>query len=175
MSTADDELTKVHVDLPNHWGTNGEALWARALGDDRYEIRNVPFYVYDLNFHDVVEARSAAPDLKPSVLRVLERSGHRTMRLFFQDGVPEGELLRRLHSLQDLHVSFERCSTRYVALDLEPEANSEAVRHRLEAWTREGVLEYETCEARVPGSFDDAPSSEPEEETPDSSSPVPSN
>lgn len=34
MSTDDDELTKVYVDLPNHWAVGGESLWARPLGDD---------------------------------------------------------------------------------------------------------------------------------------------
>jgi len=156
----DDTLTKVHVDLPNHWATGGESLWARPIGYERFAIQNVPFYAYDLNFGDIVEARAAAPDLKPSVLRVIERSGHRTIRVFFQDGVTEDERLRNLESLNELHVSFERCSERYFVLDLAPEANIDAVRDRLDEFAERGVLEYETCEARVEGSFDDVSSDE---------------
>lgn len=29
---SDERLTKVHVDLPNHWAARGESLWARDLG-----------------------------------------------------------------------------------------------------------------------------------------------
>src|SRR5689334_3280740 len=73
-------LTKVHVDLPNHWAVGGESMWARPLGGSAYEIHNVPFYAYDLSFLDVVEAIPANPTQKPSILRVIRRSGHRTLR-----------------------------------------------------------------------------------------------
>lgn len=154
----DTSLTKIHVDLPNHWAVGGESVWAQHLAGDRYRLHSVPFYAYDLNFHDVVEARAASPDLKPSVLRVVERSGHRTLRVFFNEGVPEEARIARLRSLDDLQVSFERCRERYFALDVEPEASIDAVRQRLDLWEAEGLLAYETCEARVPGSFDDVAS-----------------
>ena len=153
----DQPLTKVHVDLPNHWAVGGESMWARELGANRYRIENVPFYAYDLNFYDVVEARALAPDEKPSVLRVVERSGHTTLRVMFDDAVPEPRMLELLAALAPLAVSYERCGERYFALDLEPEASVDAVRDQLDVWEAEGTLEYETCEARVPGSFDSAP------------------
>lgn len=149
-----DNLAKVHVDLPNHWATGGESLWARDLGSGRFRIENVPFYAYDINFYDIVEARALGPDLKPSVMRVLERSGHQTIRVLFDNATSEEERIERLNSLADLHVSYERCNQRYFALDLEPDASANEVRDRLDTWTTEGVLEYETCEARQPGSFD---------------------
>src|SRR3979490_1988833 len=104
-----DDLTKVHIDLPNHWATGGESIWARDLGEARYRVENVPFYAYNLNFYDVVEAPAPGPELKPSVLRVLERSGHQTIRVNFSDAVTEGDQIDRLNSLADLHVSYERC------------------------------------------------------------------
>jgi Domain of unknown function (DUF4265) len=152
-----DDLTKVHIDLPNHWATGGESLWARDLGGDRYRVENVPFYAYDLNFYDIVEARPLGPELKPSVMRVLERSGHQTIRVVFDHAVPEEVRADRLNSLADLHVSYEGCNPRYFALDLEPEASMDAVRDRLDEWEADAILEYETCEARLPGSFDAQP------------------
>jgi hypothetical protein len=157
---SDERLTKVHIDLPNHWATGGESMWARDLGADRYRLENVPFYAYGLNFHDVVEARSAAPDLKPSVLRVTERSGHRTIRVLFHAGVSEADRIAHLSALHECHVTFERCSSRYFALDLEPDADVDDVRARLDVLEVTSVLEYETCEARVSGSFDAAPGDE---------------
>jgi hypothetical protein len=153
----DDELTKVHVDLPNHWATSGEAMWARSLGSNRFRIDNVPFYAYDLNYGDVVEAIAETPELKPSVLRVLERSGHQTVRVFFEESVDENERLGLLGSLRDLGVTYEGCSSRYFALDLEPGTSLNDVRARLDAWQAKGLADYETCESRIPGSFDDKP------------------
>lgn len=154
---SDEGMTKVHIDLPNHWAVGGESMWACDLGDDRYRLENVPFYAYGLNFHDVVEARSPAPDLKPFVLRVTERSGHHTIRVFLDEDVPEADGIAHLRALNECHVTFEQCSARYFALDLEPEADVDDVRARLDALERAKVLAYETCEARVRGSFDAAP------------------
>jgi hypothetical protein len=154
MALIRDDLTKVHVDLPNHWATGGEAIWATLLGGNRYRIENAPFYAYNLNYGDVVEAVASAPDRKPSVMRVVERSGHRTLRVFFGESVDETTRLARLKSLAELQVTFERCNARYFALDLEPHADLHAVRDRLDSWEAEGIAEYESCEARAPGSFD---------------------
>jgi hypothetical protein len=153
----EDELTKVHVDLPNHWATSGEAMWARSLGSHRFRIDNVPFYAYGLNYGDIVEAIPEAPDLKPSVLRVLERSGHQTLRVFFEEAVEESERLRLLDSLKELGVTYERCSPRYFALDLEPGSSLDRVRRDLDEWQARGLGDYETCEPRQPDSFDDRP------------------
>lgn len=76
---------------------------------------------------------------------------------FVAESATEESLLAYLRSLADLNVGFERAMGRYVALDLEPGADIDAVRDRLDAAVADGVLEYETCEARVAGSFDDAP------------------
>jgi hypothetical protein len=149
-------LAKVHIDLPNHWATNGESLWARQLGFDRYQLENVPFYSYDLNYGDVVEAVASAPDVKPSVRRALERSGHQTIRVFFEEGLEKARSEELLDPLRSLGVTYERATARYVALDLEPGADLVAIRDVLDGWGKEGFAEYETCEARVLGSFDDA-------------------
>jgi hypothetical protein len=158
----DERLTKVHIDLPNHWATGGESMWAVDLGDDLYEIRNVPFYAYNLNFGDVVFATADSPDLKPEVRRVVRRSGNRTMRLFFARDKAEGSALELLASLKPLAVSFEGATDRYFALDLELTADVDAIRALLDEWVSQGLAEYETCEERAPGSFDALP--EPSED-----------
>jgi hypothetical protein len=151
----EEKLTKVHIDLPHHWGTGGEAMWAVDLGADLYELRNTPFYAYDLNFGDVVRATADSPDLKPEVRSVVRRSGHNTIRVFFEKGGSREARLQLLASLKPLSVSFEIATEHFVALDLEPEANVTRVREELDRWHAEGLAAYETCEARVPGSFDD--------------------
>jgi hypothetical protein len=147
-------LTKVHVDLPQHWATGGESLWARALGDDLYEIDNIPFYAYGINFQDVVRANVHHPDQKPRVEKIVHTSGHRTLRFFFGKEVPVDVQQETLDALRRLGLSFERADERYVAVDVPPNVDYEAVCSELAGLERAGRLKYETCEMRVPGRFD---------------------
>ncbi len=71
---SEDDLTKIHVDLPNNEDVGGESLWAEELGNNLYRLRNVPFNAYGLNFHDVVYAKSESDELKPSILKVHQYS-----------------------------------------------------------------------------------------------------
>jgi hypothetical protein len=132
-------------------------MWAVELGDDLYELRNSPFHAYDLNFGDVVYATADSPDLKPEVRRVVRRSGNQTLRVLFAKGQSEEAMLSLVQSLKAHGVSFEGGNKRYFALDLQPEADIRKVREILDEWEARGLAHYETCEARVPGSFDDAP------------------
>jgi hypothetical protein len=151
-SAEDEDLTKVFVDLPGHWFTDGESLWAKHLGADLYEIRNVPFAAYGINHHDVVRAVSTTPDLKPEVREVVSQSGHRTLRIIFST-LPKDEQTPYLDSVELLGVDLERANTKLVAVDIPPTADYQAVCDRLHALEKTGVLAYETCEERVPGRF----------------------
>ena len=163
--SADEKLVKVRVELPNHWAAGAESMWAVDLGGDLYELRNAPFHAYDLNFGDVVYATADSPDFKPEIRRVVRRSGNRTLRVVFMEGHTEDMMLSLLRSLRPLDVSFERSTERYFALDLEPKENIGKVREILDEWQSRGWVEYETCEARVPGSFDAAPRESESENT----------
>jgi hypothetical protein len=156
MSAA-SELVKVFVDLPNHWDTNGESMWARALGDDRYELQNSPFSAYDLNYLDIVVATSADPTKKPQIHRVERRSGHKTLRFVFKTEIDRKARDRMLAELNSIGVTYEGSNYRLFSLDIPPGQSYQAVCDKLWEWEQSGVLEYETCEARVPGSFDGAP------------------
>jgi hypothetical protein len=158
MSKDDDSLTKVRIGLPNHWAAGGESLWAPPLGDDLYEIRNAPFYAYGINWGDIVRAYSAEPKLEAEVREVVKRSGNRTLRVFFDEEPGEEAQEAVLLSLQVLGASWERADERYVAIDVHPEADYDAVCERISGLANQGILGYETCEARVPNSFDDTPS-----------------
>lgn len=80
------------------------------------------------------------------------------MRVRFADEVARDERLRLLATLQELNVTFEGVNAIHFALDLPPATSEDTVVARLELWLAEGWAEYETCEARVAGSFDDVPS-----------------
>src|SRR4051812_15609767 len=124
----DETLARIHVDLPNHWGTSGESLSAVPLGDDVYEVRNAPFYAYNINYGDHVVAVSLSPDALPEVQRVVKRSGHRTLRVLFLDMVPQERRMKILESLSPMHVTYEGATPKYFALDLAPDADIAQVR-----------------------------------------------
>ena len=155
--TDDAPLVKLHVPLPNHWATGGEALWARDLGGDRYQIDNVPFHIYGLNYRDIVRAVSPAPDERPRILEVLVPSGHQTIRVLFPEKTPEAERVPFLTSLKRFGATFEGRDAHYFALDVPPTGDYEGLRDHLEELVARAFLSYETCEPRVPGSFDEVP------------------
>ena len=155
----DKERTKVHINLPNHWATGGESLWVRSLGGDLYEIDNVQFYAYGINYLDVVRATEDAPHLKPSVREVIRPSGHSTIRVSF-DKLPRERQAEILEQLKPFDASYERATSSLVAIDITPAGNVWKVRELLDDLEAAGLLFYETCEARVEGSFDDLPSAE---------------
>jgi uncharacterized protein DUF4265 len=156
-------LTKVRVDLPHHPTTGGEALWAYPIGSDLYELRNVPMFAYGLNYRDIVLATSDSPDALPEIRKVVKRNGHRTLRVVFATNVPEAKKVELLQSLRFLSTSFERATDRFFALDLAPRADLARVRAVLDDWNARGWSEYETCEPRSRGRFDDTPWREREE------------
>jgi hypothetical protein len=160
----DDNLCKLVIELGHHWtGIAGEGIWARSLGDDLYEVDNIPFYAYGINVADVVRARAPSPDMKPVVERVERASGHRTVRLQFGEDVVESECLLMLRSLAQFHTSFEGSDKRYFAVDVAPDGDHEAVLAQLQAWESQDLLSFETCEARVDGGFGSDPKEDDED------------
>ena len=158
----EEGFEKIRIDLPNHWAIGGESMWAEPLGNDLYKIQNVPFYAYGLNFHDIVRATADSDELKPEIRELVEPSGHRTFRLFFKKGIKREQQEEILDSFQELHVSYERADKIYVALDMKPVGDYQSVFDKLEEYEKQGILGFETCEARNAVGFDDVPSTEEE-------------
>ena len=154
-----NELMKLHIDLPNHWATGGESLWVKPLGNDMYELDNVPFYAYGLNLGDVVRAEQIESSLKPQVVEVHSRSGHATLRVFFPKHLQNDRQAEILDSLAPHGVTAERATRSLVALDLAPGSSMSEVRRMLDELESDGLLSYETCEARIENGFDDLPES----------------
>jgi hypothetical protein len=157
---SEEELVKVHIDLPNHWAIGGESLWATPLGNDLYRLENVPFFAYGLCFQDVVLAIADSEDLKPEVRKLVTPSGHRTYRIFFKKGVERQMQIELLEALEQYQATYERADGNNVAIDIQPTGDHAAVFNQLEAFEKRGLLFFETCEARVEGSFDDVPGEE---------------
>ena len=164
MDDETDNLTKVHIDLPNHWWYKGESFWAKPLGDGLFEIHNVPFCAYGLNCRDVVHATADAPDLKPEIRSVVRRSGNKTVRIFFPEELDKEKQSPYLAELERMDTWVERANESVVCININPTADYDAVCKLLAQRETDGVLEYETCEERSPSSFDDLPDDETDNE-----------
>ena len=151
----EEELKKIHIDLPNHWAIGGESFWATPLGNDLFRIENIPFYAYGLNFHDVVKATSTSDLLIPEIQELVELSGHITFRVFFEKNIARLKQEEVLNSMKELHVSYERANNIYFSLDVQPNGNYQTVFDRLDELENKNILGFETCKARIEGSFDD--------------------
>lgn len=154
MNGEDDNLTKIYIDLPDHWATSGESMWAKSLGEDLYEVDNVPFYAYGINWKDVVRAIAADEESKPRVIEVVRHGGHRTLRFFFSADLARPDQQTYLALIREIGAGIERADERLVAVDVPPEGNYDDTCDLLARLEEEGVLEYETCEMRVEGRFD---------------------
>ncbi len=156
---SDKELTKVHVALPHHGQIGGETFWAVPKDDDTFEIQNVPFFAYGLHFKDIVRATSDADGIL-QVREVVRRSGFDTVRVLFDEGLPVDKALAEVEALKAHHdISAEHAHGRLFALCVRPTGDLERLRDALDALFDDGVLDYETTVERVPGSFDDEPTS----------------
>ncbi|MDR2678350.1 MAG: DUF4265 domain-containing protein [Zoogloeaceae bacterium] len=161
MSNETDNLVKVHIDLPNHWWFKGESLWAKPLGDDLYEIQNVPFCAYGLNCGDVVFAKANSPDLKPEIRSVVRRSGQKTLRVFFGDELSEKEEQKPyIEEIERMDAWVERAHSTVICINVNATGDYAAICTYLESLENSVGVEFETCEERIPGSFDDLPESE---------------
>lgn len=139
-------LVKVRVDLPPGQlpGVGGEALWAEPLGGDLYRLRNTPFHALDLNFYDVVRA-VPEPDGWLCITEVVRRSGHRTLRVVFDEQASDDAMAAVLDELDAANTRCERADRCFFALDVEPEGDYAAVCDRLRRLQQSGLLEYETA------------------------------
>ena len=148
------DLEKVYVDLPNHWAVSGESLWAKPLGNDLFEIHNVPFYAYGLNYFDIVKVDSSDPKNKPVILEVVEPSNYQTLRVVFYEDFDEKSQTELFDELRQFKVDVERDNESYVALNIYPDGDYDGVYNKLSHLENEGILEFETCETHNSNNFD---------------------
>jgi hypothetical protein len=103
----------VHVETP----------WAKQVGDNLYELDNLPWYAYGVSCGDVVEAIPAEDGL-PEFRRVVRKSGNRTVRVILKP--PANESLDSksiLDRLVSMGCDYEGMDHSYVAVNIPPTAN----------------------------------------------------
>ena len=109
-----ENCVEVSVDLSEH-GLDGqtEMLWATAAHEHDYVVACIPFFAYGIQFGDLIEVDPASNKL----VRVLQQSGLRTMRVAFVNEAVE----RDMHDSCREHLSqtplpHEWCDSGYVSI-----------------------------------------------------------
>lgn len=117
-------------------GEDGEAtvetLWAIPLGDDLYKLDNSPFYAYGVSWQDVVLAPYDEQEGFATFHSVVEKSGHRTIRILFDAPLEAGNPSDRvLKALLDLGCTYEGANRAYLSIDIPPRIDLQSVRDYL--------------------------------------------
>jgi hypothetical protein len=124
IETSSEGAEEVDVEFP----------WADHLGGDRYQLKNFPFYAYGVSFNDIVEAHPKYDDDPyPYLTKVLEKSGHRTLRIMLDESIKESKRsVSILDRLSSMDCGYEGMGgKRYFVINVQPQCDFDAVRDYL--------------------------------------------
>ncbi len=125
MSDPSSRLVKVRLTD----GENQETLWAADLGKNLYRLDNQPWYATGVSCEVVVEACASNPGDIPDFVRVVKKSGNRTVRLILPEKVEDKDHLPPvLSGLTELGCDWEGASRTFFAVTIPPSVNLQAVR-----------------------------------------------
>ena len=97
-----------------------EQLWARQVGEGRFEICCIPFFLYNVALGDLVET-----DAEYNIVRVVEPSGRYVFRAWFGESThPREEITAQL---ADLDALMEWSSPNLLAIDASGEAHANKI------------------------------------------------
>jgi hypothetical protein len=146
-------LVRIRVPLeraPDEAGPAEDWLWGEALGSGRYRVESCPFFAYGISRDDVVRAAEAPGKEAPHLEDVLEKGGHRTLRLALEPAIDAGAppMLRLLERLGELGCTHEIMRPKIIAIDVPPEVDVALVAELLQQVAREGALLWEWADPR---------------------------
>jgi hypothetical protein len=126
-----DALEKVLLPLgDDQWhGFAEESVWAKRLNDNRFEIRNTPFFAKGLAYLDVVLAEPL--DDLYVVIEVVTPSRHSTYRALVEGNATTptiDEALRSLKSVGCTYETYRNSNWTLYAIDVPPNAVDSAYR-----------------------------------------------
>jgi len=114
-----------------------EQLWAKRIEDHVFDIRCIPFHLYDLALGDRVHTNAAL-----ELVGVIRRSGHVTYRVWFGDQPASRAEVE--NAVLGLGGSVEWSGSDLMAIDAPDKAISQAIADYLFAQQQIARLVYET-------------------------------
>jgi len=103
-----------------------ETLNAEHVGADRYRLENIPFFALGVSRYDVVEAREDTAGMLTFV-RVVEKSGHRTVRCVADESRTEATHRDLVHELATRGLRCEAILDKYFTIDVPPSVGLDTI------------------------------------------------
>jgi hypothetical protein len=122
-------LDKVVIELRDDH-SEAETLWAEALGNGLYRLRNVPILAYGFSEQDVVSTTEI--DGRQIVTGTATPGGHSTYRVFLPEATEDPRFVKMVEPLSRLGCTYERANPRLIGIDVPPEVDIYAVYAMLE-------------------------------------------
>ncbi len=146
-------LVRIRVPLERGDGEDGppdDWIWAEPLGASRYRVESCPFFAYGISRDDVVHALGGAGEDAPRLDDVVEKSGHRTLRLALDPGaaLSDREVQAFLERLLEQGCTHEAVRPKLVAVDVPPQVDVARVAEVLQERAEAGMLVWEWADPR---------------------------
>ncbi len=141
-------LVRIRVPLdppPGAAGPSDDWLWAEPLGSGRFRIESCPFFAHGISRDDVVRAAESARGEAPRLEHVVEKGGHRTLRVALDAGLELSDPVVQglLERLLEMGCTHETLRPKLVALDVPPPVEVAAVVELLQALADDGTVVWE--------------------------------
>lgn len=114
-------------------------MWSKPLGDNLYQLENIPEYVEDLNLNDVVICREEYDDF-PVITEIFRRSGNRTLRVQFREETSAENAVDIIGNMRQKQVFYEKAGQGRYMFNIEPDTNYEIILDFLKSKEKEGLL-----------------------------------
>ena len=140
------DRVKVRFLLPEGTGIEAEWMWAIERSSTKCELDNSPFHVYGISHGDEFQVQEAAG--VKTFEKMLEKGGHRTIRLRFGRGKSHADFERVWGPLGDLGCTFEgsQIDQPLYSVDVLPGVDLKRVIDYLAELEAADVLEYEEAD-----------------------------
>jgi hypothetical protein len=146
-------LVRIRVPLdaaPGATGPTDDWLWAEPLGSGRFRIESCPFFAYGVSRDDVVRAVEQEGEEAPRLEDVVEKGGHRTLRVALDPSVEitDPSIQGLLERLLELGCTHETLRPKLVALDVPREVDVTIVAELLQALADDRTILWEWADPR---------------------------
>jgi hypothetical protein len=146
-------LVRIRVPLepaPDVDGPADDWVWAEPLGSGRFRVESCPFFAYGVSRDDLVQAELEPGSEAPRLGDVLEKNGHRTLRMALDPSTELGDEAVRtvLERLLELGCTHEALRPKLVAIDVPREVDEGAVVQLLQELTEDRAALWEWADPR---------------------------
>lgn len=146
-------LVRIRVPLDHAPDASSPAedwVWAEPLGGDRFRVESCPFFAYGVSRDDLVRAELGPGDEAPRLGDVIEKNGHRTLRVALDPAIELGDQAVRalLDRLLELGCTHEALRPKLVAIDVPGEVDEGVVVQLLQQLAGEGAALWEWADPR---------------------------